>query len=133
MLANNEIVSLIKGMGVGIGDQFDISGLRYDRIIIMTDADVDGSHIATLLLTFFFRYMPQVVEDGHIYLAKPPLFELTRAGNKPSDYVYDEPDLEPLLQKRIAERKAAGNKIDPEIETFRQAGYTGQKLSLIHI
>lgn len=127
MLANNEIVSLIKGMGVGIGDQFDISGLRYDRIIIMTDADVDGSHIATLLLTFFFRYMPQVVEDGHIYLAKPPLFELTRAGNKPSDYVYDEPDLEPLLQKRIAERKAAGNKIDPEIETFRQAGYTGQK------
>lgn len=127
MLANQEIVSLIKGMGVGIGDQFDMSGLRYDRVIIMTDADVDGSHIATLLLTFFFRYMPQVVEDGHVYLAKPPLFELTRSGKQPSDYVYDEPDLEPLLNKRIAERKAAGIKIDPNQEKFRQAGYTAQK------
>lgn len=127
MLSNNEIVSLIKGMGVGIGDQFDISGLRYWRIIIMTDADVDGSHIATLLLTFFFRYMPQVVEGGHIYLAKPPLFELTRSGNKPSDFVYDEPDLDPLLEKGIAERKAAGVKIDPSSEKFKQAGYTDQK------
>lgn len=127
MLANQEIVSLIKGMGVGIGDQFDMSGLRYDRVIIMTDADVDGSHIATLLLTFFFRYMPQVVEDGHVYLAKPPLFELTRSGKQPSDYVYDEPELEPLLNKRIAERKAAGLKIDPDQEKFRQAGYTAQK------
>ena len=113
MLANAEIVSLIKGMGVGIGDSFDIKGLRYDRIIIMTDADVDGSHIATLLLTFFFRYMPQVVEEGHIYLAKPPLFELVRGNNKPSDYVYDEADLDPLLDKKIAERKAAGVKVDP--------------------
>ena len=127
MLANAEIVSLIKGMGVGIGDSFDIKGLRYDRIIIMTDADVDGSHIATLLLTFFFRYMPQVVEEGHIYLAKPPLFELVRGNNKQSDYVYDEADLDPLLDKKIAERKAAGIKVDPEQERFRQAGYTAQK------
>lgn len=127
MLNNAEIVSLIKGMGVGIGDQFDIKGLRYDRIIIMTDADVDGSHIATLLMTFFFRYMPQVVEEGHIYLAKPPLFELVKGGKQVSDFVYDEPELEPLLDKRIAERKAAGTKIDPTIEKFRQAGYTAQK------
>lgn len=127
MMNNAEILSLIKGMGVGIGDDFDIKGLRYNRIIIMTDADVDGSHIATLLLTFFFRYMKQVVEDGHVYLAKPPLFELARGGNKQSDFIYDEPDLEPFLEKKIAERKANGVKIDPTQEHFRQAGYTDQK------
>ena len=80
MLGNNEIVSLIKGMGVGIGDSFDVSGLRYHRVIIMTDADVDGSHIATLLMTFFFRYMREVIDGGYIYLAKPPLF-LIRTGS----------------------------------------------------
>ena len=64
MLDNNEIVSLIKAMGVGIDEQFDIAGLRYHRIIIMTDADVDGSHISTLLMTFFFRYMREVVDGG---------------------------------------------------------------------
>lgn len=127
MLNNNEIVSLIKGMGVGIGDQFDLNGLRYWRIIIMTDADVDGSHIATLLLTFFFRYMPEVINNGHIYLAKPPLFELTRAGNKASDFIYDEPDLDKVLDKQIEIRRSEGAKIDPNAEKFRQAGYTDQK------
>ncbi len=127
MLNNAEIVSLIKGMGVGIGDQFDIKGLRYHRIIIMTDADVDGSHIATLLLTFFFRYMPEVIAGGHIYLAKPPLFELVRSGNKESDFVYDEADLDPLLDRRIKERLESSLKVDPSTERFRQAGYTMQK------
>ena len=97
MLNNNEIVSLIKGMGVGIGDQFDISGLRYHRIIIMTDADVDGSHIATLLMTFFFRYMREVVEGGHIYLAKPPLFLLKTKSNK-RIYVYDESEKDKIMK-----------------------------------
>ena len=129
MLANAELVSLIKGLGVGIGDQFDISGLRYHKIVFMTDADVDGSHISTLLLTFFFRYMPEVIKAGHVYLAKPPLFGLikgTGSGRK-IDYIYDEEALEATLTKKIAERRAAGVKIDDEAERFKQAGYTAQQ------
>lgn len=128
MLANQELVSLIKGLGVGIGDQFDLDGLRYDKIIFMTDADVDGLHIATLLMTFFFRYMPDVIKAGHVYLAKPPLFGLTKGtgSNRKIDYVYDEVALEKKLAEKIEERKAAGVKIDPEQERFKQAGYTAQ-------
>ena len=124
MLANNEIVSLIKGMGVGIGEQFDISGLRYHRIIIMTDADVDGSHIATLLMTFFFRYMREVVEGGHIYLAKPPLFLLKGAGNK-HYYVYSDEERDVKIKELIEERKARGTNINPEDNEIKQAGLTG--------
>ena len=129
MLANQELVSLIKGLGVGIGDQFNIDGLRYDKIIFMTDADVDGLHIATLLMTFFFRYMPQVIEDGHVYLAKPPLFGLIKGtGNtRKIDYVYDEIALENKLTEKIEERKKAGTKIDESQERFKQAGYTAQQ------
>lgn len=129
MLANAELVSLIKGLGVGIGDQFNLDGLRYHKIIFMTDADVDGSHISTLLLTFFFRYMPDVIKSGHVYLAKPPLFGLIKGtGNgRKIDYIYDEQALEETLTKKIAERKAAGVKIDEEAERFKQAGYTAQQ------
>ena len=129
MLANQELVSLIKGLGVGIGEQFDIGGLRYDKIIFMTDADVDGLHIATLLMTFFFRYMPQVIEEGHVYLAKPPLFGLIKGtGNtRKIDYLYDEVALENKLTERINERKAAGTKVDESQERFKQAGYTAQQ------
>ena len=102
MFANAEIVSLIKAMGVGIGDQFDISGIRYDKIIFMTDADVDGAHISTLLMTFFFRYMSEVIEAGHVYLAKPPLFGLSRGtgSNRKIDYVYDEVALEQKIERK---------------------------------
>lgn len=129
MLANAELVSLIKGLGVGIGDQFNIDGLRYHKIVFMTDADVDGSHISTLLLTFFFRYMPEVIKAGHVYLAKPPLFGLIKGtGNgRKIDYIYDEQALEETLTKKIEERKAAGVAIDPEAERFKQAGYTAQQ------
>ena len=121
MYANREIVSLIKGMGVGIGDAFDLSGLRYNRVIIMTDADVDGSHIATLLMTFFFRYMREVVEGGHIYLAKPPLFLLKQSNNK-REYMYDEEALTAKLNGLIEERRARGIEINPTDPLPKQAG-----------
>jgi len=127
MLANNEILSLIKALGVGIEDSFNVDALRYHRIIIMTDADVDGSHIATLLMTFFFRYMKEVVDGGHVYLAKPPLFELVKPGRKSSEFIYDEDELEKVLDKRIAARVAGGVNVDTGAERFRQAGFIEQK------
>lgn len=127
MLANNEILSLIKALGVGIEDSFDVSGLRYGRIIIMTDADVDGSHISTLLMTFFFRYMKPVVDGGHLYLAKPPLFELVKPGRKSSKFIYDEDELGVFLDKVIAERTKEGAKINIDDERYKQAGYVEQK------
>lgn len=126
MFANKEIVALIQGIGVGVGEQFDINGLRYDRIIIMTDADVDGSHIATLLMTFFFRYMREVVERGHVYLAKPPLFLLKR-GSK-GEYIYNEESLATRLNELINERKAAGAIINPDESQVRQAGLSDSAL-----
>ena len=129
MLANAELVSLIKGLGVGIGDQFNLDGLRYHKIVFMTDADVDGSHISTLLLTFFFRYMPEVIKGGHVYLAKPPLFGLIKGtgNNRKIDYIYDEESLEQTLTEKIKERETAGAKIDETAERFKQAGYTAQQ------
>ncbi len=121
MFANKEIVALIQGIGVGIGEQFDINGLRYDRIIIMTDADVDGSHIATLLMTFFFRYMREVVEGGHIYLAKPPLFLLKGPNNK-RWYAYSDEERDAIMAQLVEERKARGTAINPEDSSIKQAG-----------
>ena len=122
MFANKEIVAMIQAFGVGIGEQFDINGLRYHKIIIMTDADVDGSHIATLLLTFFFRYMKEVVEGGYVYLAKPPLYSINKGQSK--TYVYDEPELDSELNKLVEERKARGTAINSEDDRVKQAGVT---------
>ena len=108
-------------MGVGIGDTFDISGLRYHRIIIMTDADVDGSHIATLLMTFFFRHMKEVVEGGHIYLAKPPLYLLKAAGNK-KWYAYSDEEKDNMISELIEKRRSNGAKINPDDSPMKQAG-----------
>jgi len=122
MLNNNEIVSLIKAMGVGIGDQFDVSGLRYHRVVIMTDADVDGSHISTLLLTFFFRYMKEVIDGGYIYLAKPPLF-LLRQGTK-KYYAYSDDERDEILARLVEERRVKGVAIDTTADINKQAGIT---------
>jgi DNA gyrase subunit B len=124
MLANNEIVSLIKALGVGIEDSFDIKGLRYDRVIIMTDADVDGSHITTLLLTFFFRFMRPVIDGGHLYLAKPPLFELVKSGKTGNVLIYDEAELDRVIDEHIEKRRKDGSTVNDGDERFRQAGFT---------
>jgi len=122
MFANKEIVAMIQAFGVGIGEQFDMNGLRYHKIIIMTDADVDGSHIATLLLTFLFRYMKEVVEGGYVYLAKPPLYSINRGQKK--TYVYDETTLDGELDKLIADKKDRGTAVNPEDDKAKQAGVT---------
>ena len=95
ILGNAEIRTMITAFGTGIHDDFDISKLRYDKIIIMTDADVDGAHIATLLLTFFYRFMPELIRQGHVYLAKPPLYQVTK--NKKQYYAYSDEELNQIL------------------------------------
>lgn len=122
MFANKEIVAMIQAFGVGIGDTFDINGLRYHKIIIMTDADVDGSHIATLLLTFLYRYMKEVVEGGYVYLAKPPLYSINRGQKKA--YAYDEAERDRILTEIIEGRKAKGVAIDEDGDVIKQAGVT---------
>ena len=95
--ANAEIKAMITAFGTGIHDDFDISKLRYNKIILMTDADVDGAHISTLLLTFIYRFMPELIKQGHVYLAKPPLYKLEK--NKKIWYAYSDEELEAILQE----------------------------------
>ena len=118
ILVNNEIKAMITAFGTGIHEEFDISKLRYHKIIIMTDADVDGAHIATLLLTFFYRFMPELIRQGYVYLAQPPLYKVEK--NKKVWYAYDDNELNSILTEigrdqnnRIQRYKGLGE-MDPE-------------------
>src|SRR3989339_130393 len=105
VLANNEIKALIIALGVGVGETFDLSRLRYGKIVIMTDADVDGAHIRTLLLTMFFRYFKSLIEGGHLYIAQPPLFKV--AQGKKVSYVYNEEEKEEVIKNMDSAQKVS--------------------------
>ena len=118
ILTNAEIKAMITAFGTGIHDDFDISKLRYHKIIIMTDADVDGAHISTLLLTFLYRFMPALIAEGYVYLAKPPLYKIEK--NKKIWYAYDDDELDAILKEigrdqnnKIQRYKGLGE-MDPE-------------------
>jgi len=125
MLANQEILNLIKALGVGIEDQFDMAGLRYERVVIMTDADVDGSHITTLLMTLLFRHMRPIIEGGHVFVAQPPLFAISVGKKK--QYAYTDEERDQIVEKLIEERKAKGIKIDKDDDRIKQAGAAIQR------
>ncbi len=139
VLQNNEIQSLITGIGTGIGEEFDIDKARYHKVVILTDADVDGAHIRTLLLTFFFRHMPQLIESGFVYIAQPPLFSV-KVGSK-TTWIQDDAGLDEIKKQLIGKKlniqrfKGLGEMnagelwdttMDPERRTLLQVGLEDQ-------
>lgn len=137
ILANNELKSLIIAIGTNIGEQFDITKLRYHRIIIMSDADVDGAHIRTLLLTFFYRYFPQLIHAGHIYIALPPLFSVKTGKN--IQYAYDEEEKEKIIEdlkklkfdKAVATKKSKKEEAEEETPEPDEDAPAGEVESLV--
>ncbi len=113
ILSNNEIRAIITALGTGIGEDFDIAKARYHKIVIMTDADVDGAHIRTLLLTFFYRYMRQIIEQGYIYIAQPPLYKIQQG--KRVEYAYNDRQLNTFLSEMPEQPK-------PGIQRYKGLG-----------
>jgi DNA gyrase subunit B len=123
MLTNNEIKSILIALGTNIGDQFDIEKLRYGRIIIMTDADVDGAHIRTLLLTLFYRYFPELIKQEHLFIAQPPLFRLQKG--KAIQFAFSEEERDEILaefSKLKEEKKKSKKKEEDEPATATEEG-----------
>ena len=118
IMDNAEIRTMITAFGTGIQEDFDITKLRYNKIIIMTDADVDGAHIDTLMLTFFYRFMPELIKDGHVYLAMPPLYQVTR--NKKNYYAYSDDELNQILTE-------IGRDNQNKIQRYKGLGENGCK------
>ena len=112
---NEKLMPVVTALGCGLGDELDLEKLRYGKIIVMADADVDGSHIRTLLLTFFFRYMRPLIEEGHVYLAQPPLYRLTRG--KQHRYAYSDEERDRILAQMNAE---SSSKVD--IQRYKGLG-----------
>lgn len=117
-LANKEIISMIQAFGTGVGDEFNIDAARYHKIVIMTDADVDGAHIRTLLLTFFYRFLRPIIEKGYVYIAQPPLYKITQ--NKRVEYAYSDEQLQKILEtfpktsKPVLQRYKGLGEMNPE-------------------
>jgi DNA gyrase subunit B len=120
ILENEEIRAIVTAIGGGIGEDFDISKVRYGKIILMTDADVDGSHIRTLLLTFFFRHMRELIEQGKVYIAQPPLYRIKKG--KEEYYAYDDKERDEIIKRLKSNGKAKDEEIEEEIEMSEGEG-----------
>ena len=129
MLGNAEIRSLVVAMGTAIADNFDLSKLRYHKIILMSDADVDGAHIRTLFLTLFYRYFPQIIEAGYLYIAQPPLFRIQ--SGKEVHYAYDDEEKDRIVDSLAKAKKAKGEKKEEPAVQAEDASETGEAISKV--